>query len=260
MPPSPWQQRVARAESLARAYPFASEILSFYANVAQLQEQQYRQLESFQNSTMPNSALTGEACRDFRPFLAKIEEVGPHTLAETAGQLRQTTEESLLNLLNAGWRRAELSPSQPQEFLARAFLQPYAVLARNRSGAQWKGYNRSTCPFCGRKAGSGVLRPRGDGGSRSLLCSFCQAEWDFLRIVCAGCEEKDHKKLPVYTAGDFEYIRVECCDTCKQYLKTIDLTKNGLADPIVDEIAAVPLDLWAREQGYSKLEANLVGM
>ncbi len=51
-----------------------------------------------------------------------------------------------------------------------------------------------------------------------------------------------------------------CCDTCKQYLKTIDLTKNGLADTVVDEIAAAPLDLWAREQGYSKLELNLVGM
>jgi formate dehydrogenase maturation protein FdhE len=40
----------------------------------------------------------------------------------------------------------------------------------------------------------------------------------------------------------------------------VDLTKNGLADGVVDEIAAAPLDLWAREQGYSKLEPNLVGM
>jgi formate dehydrogenase maturation protein FdhE len=40
----------------------------------------------------------------------------------------------------------------------------------------------------------------------------------------------------------------------------VDLTKNGHADPVVDEIASSPLDLWAQEHGYSKLELNVVGM
>jgi len=31
-----------------------------------------------------------------------------------------------------------------------------------------------------------------------------------------------------------------------------------LADPVVDEIASIPLDLWARERGYAKLQANLM--
>jgi len=33
----------------------------------------------------------------------------------------------------------------------------------------------------------------------------------------------------------------------------------GLAAPLVDEIDAAPLDLWAREHGYSKIELNLLG-
>jgi FdhE protein len=53
---------------------------------------------------------------------------------------------------------------------------------------------------------------------------------------------------------------MECCDSCRTYLKTIDLTKNGLADPLVDELAHVPLDLWAQERGYAKLRPNLLGM
>jgi formate dehydrogenase maturation protein FdhE len=36
------------------------------------------------------------------------------------------------------------------------------------------------------------------------------------------------------------------------------MTKSGLAEPIVDEIAAVPLDLWAQERGYAKLQSNLM--
>jgi formate dehydrogenase maturation protein FdhE len=40
----------------------------------------------------------------------------------------------------------------------------------------------------------------------------------------------------------------------------VDLTKNGRAEPLVDELASAPLDLWAREHGYAKLQSNLLGM
>jgi FdhE protein len=257
---SPWQQRIARADVLTRAYPFAAEILSFYAHVARLQERLYQRLESGSQLPRLASDLPHDVDTQFLSFLGEMEDVAPRALTEMAGQLREASLGSLANLLNAVWQRTETSPSQPEEFLARAFLQPYAVLARANAGSSWKDYNRSVCPFCGRKPGAGILKPMGDGGSRWLLCSFCLAEWEFRRIVCAGCGEEDYQKLPVYTAADFDYFRVECCETCKQYLKTVDLTKNGLAEPVVDEIAAAPLDLWAREQGYAKMEPNLMGM
>jgi FdhE protein len=105
-----------------------------------------------------------------------------------------------------------------------------------------------------------VLRPQGDGAARWLLCSFCLAEWEFRRIVCPACGEENDRSLPVYTASEFDYIRVDCCDTCKTYIKTVDLTKNGLAEPVVDEIAAAALDLWVQQHGYAKLQPNVVGM
>ncbi len=55
-------------------------------------------------------------------------------------------------------------------------------------------------------------------------------------------------------------MRIEACDTCKHYIKGVDLTRVGFAAPIVDEIDAAPLDLWAREHGYTKIELNLVGV
>jgi formate dehydrogenase maturation protein FdhE len=36
------------------------------------------------------------------------------------------------------------------------------------------------------------------------------------------------------------------------------LTKSGRAEPVVDEMAAIPLDLWAEKQGYMKLQRNLL--
>jgi formate dehydrogenase maturation protein FdhE len=55
-------------------------------------------------------------------------------------------------------------------------------------------------------------------------------------------------------------VRVEVCESCHKYIKGIDLTAYGLAVPVVDEIAALPLDIWAAEQGYKKIEMNLIGV
>jgi len=113
------------------------------------------------------------------------------------------------------------------------------------------------CPFCFEKPLVAILRPEGDGGRRTLLCGRCFTEWEFRRLLCPNCGEEDRDKLPVYTAPEFPHIRVEACDTCRCYIKAVDLTRDGNAVPEVDEIAALPLDLWAIEQGYQKLAPNL---
>ncbi|MGC2197505.1 MAG: formate dehydrogenase accessory protein FdhE [Terriglobales bacterium] len=268
MSQDPWQRRMERAEDLAGQHPFAAEILRFYLQVARFQGELYRRLESFA-ATRPQSragAASGppelpELVAGFPRFLSVIEQHAPAQLAEFARTLRSAPEQSLAELLNDFWSGpGELAVSSFSEFPIRAFLQPYAEFVRLHSEIQWDGYTRALCPFCGRKPGLGVLRQQGDGGSRSLICSFCLAEWQFRRILCPGCGEEDHAKLPVFTAAELEHVRIECCDTCKSYLKTVDLTKNGLAEPMVDEIAAVPLDLWAQERGYSKLQPNLLQM
>jgi len=196
----------------------------------------------------------------FGTFLAVVEENGPNPLRDVARELRVGDKHSHLQLLTTFWHGAETGSPPPgsDDFFARAFLQPYAVAIRSRSTLHWSGPAPYLCPFCKRKPGLGVLRPLGDGGQRSLVCSFCLAEWEFRRIVCPGCGEENHAKLPVYTADELKHVRVEACDSCRSYIKTVDMTKSGRAEPIVDEMAAIPLDLWAAKQGYTKLQLNLL--
>jgi len=141
-------------------------------------------------------------------------------------------------------------------FFHRVLQQP----GMERQAAQG-GVNTSVvqpdCPFCFEKPLLAVLRPEGDGGRRTLLCGRCFTEWEFRRLLCPNCGEEDRDKLPVYTAPEFPHIRVEACDACRHYLKAVDLTRDGNAVPEVDEIAALPLDLWAVAQGYRKLTPNL---
>ena len=105
-----------------------------------------------------------------------------------------------------------------------------------------------------------VLRGEGDGGKRSLLCSLCSVEWNFRRVLCPHCGEEDREKLPIFSAEGFDYMRIEACDSCHNYIKAVDLSRNGLAVPVVDELATVSLNLWAEEHGYTKVQLNLLGM
>jgi hypothetical protein len=149
-------------------------------------------------------------------------------------------------------------PVQPSPDRLRDLLQPYApaplppdfldrVLALTRPCS-------SHVPLCT------VLRPEGEGAKRFLLCAVCSTEWEFNRIRCPGCGQEDKDSLPIYTAEQFPHIRVEACDACNTYVKSIDLTRDGLAVPEVDELASVALDIWAAEKGYAKLHHNLLGL
>jgi FdhE protein len=272
-----WQQRIRRAEKLAAKHPFAAEILGFYIQIAHFQEQLYARLNrvgasessagvppavelaSRQLSGQQDAGATKTLVASFPAFLSLVEEHGPARLAQVAHDLGSSDPNSWTDLFTECWTHID-APSDPKEFLVLAFFQPYAELARSRAPLQLEGYTSLLCPFCNRKPALGVLRQQGDGGRRSLVCGVCLTEWEFRRVICPGCGQEDHAKLPVYTAAELPYIRVECCDNCKTYIKCIDLTKNGLADPLVDELASVPLNLWAQEHGYAKLHPNLLGM
>jgi len=262
-----WQRRIARARELAARYAFAAEILEFYAAIARFQAKLYGEIG---NSTLVQE-ITADAdpfaknldpriLKDFPELLRMVAENAPEKLSETAGELGRRDEKSHFELLAEFWggNRRENSSDGAHDFFARAFLQPYAAAVRERAKLKWNGPTPYVCPFCKRKPGLGVLRPLGEGGQRLLICSFCLGEWEFRRILCPGCGEGDPAKLPVYSAEELEHMRVEGCDSCKTYIKTVDFTKSALGEPIVDEIASVPLDLWAQERGYRKLQVNLM--
>ena len=264
MPTSPWQRRIQRAQDLASQHPFAAEILGFYIHVAQFQQDLHRQMSAAlqsQSASADRELIASEVLElssRFESFLAMTEAHGPKLLAELSRELHTRGRDAWSELLQGAW--VAHSPSNAEGLLAQAFLQPYAELLRSRAKLKPGPAAYALCPFCNRKPALGVLRQMGDGGARSMICSFCLAEWEFRRIVCPGCGEEDDKHLAVFTATDFDYIRVECCETCKTYIKSIDLTKNGRAEPLVDELASAPLDLWAREHGYAKLQNNLLGI
>ena len=48
-------------------------------------------------------------------------------------------------------------------------------------------------------------------------------------------------------------IRVEVCDSCGGYLKSIDMTKDAEALPVPDDVGSSAINIWAFEQGYQAI-------
>lgn len=114
------------------------------------------------------------------------------------------------------------------------------------------------CPDCGGPPVVALLREAGHGARRSHVCGACLRESPAPRLGCPACGEQNVEALPVYRTDELDPARIDACDSCRVYVKTIDLTKDGGADPIADDLASLPLDLWAHEQGYRRLRSNLL--
>ena len=266
-----WDERISRAKKLSTIDSSAAEMLRFYERLASAQKQVYSRVAAECGETRvarPAGKLREELdltllLPELRGFLGIMERCSPAPLAAGVSEFASRGSAGWVELLSTWWGEPDRigeARDPCAELCARAFLQPYAEYLAEHSEPPVIEATPSVCPLCGAKPQLGVLRPEGDGARRTLVCSLCATEWNYGRIGCPACGEGSETNLAIYIAEEPKHVRVEACEVCHAYMKTVDLSKDGHAVPIVDEIAAVPLDLWAMERGYTKVRANLLGM
>jgi formate dehydrogenase maturation protein FdhE len=229
-----WEQRARRARFLADSFRTARDILRFYEGVANWQGSVAPRLSSFRDvaTVMPS-------------LLEYVSQAAPPALAQAARQFDMREADVLLG--NYWQARASLSMA---DFFVRAALQPYA--ANLPDGLD--------CPWCTEPPQVGCLHPQGDGLAFELVCPLCLRRKPFPRTRCPGCNDTSESSIATFTTPDFPHIRLFVCEACKQYLLIVDLERDPAAIPEVDELAGLPLDLWAVEQGYHKRQPNLAGV
>jgi formate dehydrogenase maturation protein FdhE len=258
-----WDTRIQRAEQLAARSEAARGLLSFYGMLLRAQKEGYEYFRG-RKGWLPSGTLSEDLpfVRATVPGLLRaVASSGPPALVEEARALSRAGGGEIDEALLEQWR----APSDTR-FFEKALLQPY-VRWLAESGAQPCGRDlerrEGLCPFCAGKPQVSFLQtsePGAESGGRGLVCSACLTAWPFRRVVCASCGEERPAKLGYFQTPEYEHIRIEACDTCRHYIKGIDLTRLGLAVPVVDEVAAAALDVWACEHGYTKIELNLVGL
>ena len=200
-------------------------------------------------------------------LLAEVVAAGPSPLESALRSPRLDDPARSLDALARCWSaNADSQGDDPESFLLDALLQPFAEAIAARAEEQGRASRRQgdqrspggRCPVCGRQPVVALLREAGHGAKRSLVCGFCLTEWRTGRIECPSCAETRFEALPVFRADALSAVRIDICDSCRTYMKTIDLTEDATAIGVVDDIATLALDLWARGQGYRRLRPNLL--
>lgn len=107
-----------------------------------------------------------------------------------------------------------------------------------------KGY----CPICGSAPILSILE--GDG-ARKLICSFCWHQWAVKRVYCPFCDNSANKDLHYLFSEEEKNLRVDLCDKCGKYLKTLDTRQTDrLIYPPLEQAATLHLDIKAKEEGF----------
>jgi FdhE protein len=113
-----------------------------------------------------------------------------------------------------------------------------------------KGY----CPLCGSLPSLSLLKE--EVGKRYLLCSFCGYQWRVERIFCPFCNNKGQESLHYFCGEGEETHRIDLCDKCHQYIKTIDTRNLQESDPVLEDLSTLHLDLLASQKGYKRPVPN----
>lgn len=278
----PWTERRRRTTELRGRRGFVRQLLDFYGALLSVQEQGFLEAVAAKPSASDLAAYVAELVL---PRVADVSiAVGPDRLRSSVIHWRDTQSP---RAAVAHWIDGADQPLV-ERFLARASLEPVLEALGTDVKATCKGPRDARhCPQCGGPPQLSYSAAAGEDlatGRRYLLCARCGSSWGYPRMTCAGCGEDTnaklsilseegissgergsvirglpHERLPQAHPAVFPHMRIEVCESCRQYLLGIDVAQDPSAVPFVDELTAVPLDLVARERGYSKVTLNLMG-
>ena len=256
------ERRAERAIRLGEESDVAKEPLRFAAELFQAMARAAGSLSAIHASSPLSGSLKRDAPRLERAVRSVFREAAaraPEPLGEEAAGRESEDRDLLDSRLLVYWeggRRTE------DDYLSRAALRPYLETLRMAGLFPDRIHRRGHCPACGAPPAISWRRDGSDmeGARRYLGCLLCGAEWPFERIVCASCFEADPRRLPSFSADRHPTVRIEACETCRRYIKSIDLSTDARPIPEVDDLVSLSMDLWAREEGWSRIEPGWAGL
>jgi FdhE protein len=261
-PSQEFERRAARAEALARESEAAAEPLRFAAGLYRAQARAAAAIDSAHAAEPLTGRLDGDAeglSGHAASILRYAAEEGPRALSEEARKRQEDLPSTARSRLLVYWAGDR---SSSEDYLSRAILRPYVEFLRSVNLAPDRIHRQGRCPFCGGAPWIAVRREGSaeEGARRLLGCALCGFEWRVNRIVCPSCFQEDPNHLPSFQNDRHPSVRIEACETCRRYVKSLDLSLDARPIPEVDDLVSLAMDLWAVEQGYTRVEPGLAGL
>ncbi len=141
-------------------------------------------------------------------------------------------------------------------FVLHNVFKPLLVMMREKTDftATDQEWGMNNCPFCGYSPDISKIVDHKDN-KRILHCAICENEWDFPRLSCIVCGNKEQSTQGFFEFEDDTVYRVYYCDECKNYVKTLRIPKKDEEsgyDPAVEDILTNFMDATMLGKGYSR--------
>jgi len=272
-----WRLRIDRSTVLAETAAPARELLRFYVDLLDLQEPLFYipaaaawldQIPRAQLRDLPVDSVAEDLAR----FLDDLGRIGTERIQTfTTGLASGDALDLVISFLRAApEERGNLGG--PASFVARSFLEPFAVrlaAAHEHESTPEAGslpVNADSlapvvraCPFCEEPPLLTVIGADADRpGAQQAQCPLCSTAWVYPRLTCTACGTSTPDHLRQHNTDTWPHITLQSCESCRHYAKIVDLRVEGRAVPVVDDIASTELDLWARDQGWSRVRGHLL--
>jgi FdhE protein len=260
-PAAAFEKRAARAAALLVSAPAVAEPLVFAGKLFRQQGRLAAAVAS-RHEEAPFSGRAGDLPRIvdlLAPLLAFAVADGPPELAEAAAERAKDDPATAVSRLRVYW---EGEREAQDDYLSRAFLRPFAEALATRGVMLVRPRHEGHCPACGSAPIVSYRKelPETNGGARFLVCGLCGTDWPFNRVRCPSCQEEDPARLSSFQSDVHKNVRIEACETCKYYVKSLDLTLDARPLPEVDDLASLAMDLWAIDEGWTRLEPGWAGI
>jgi len=118
-------------------------------------------------------------------------------------------------------------------------------------------WEEGRCPVCNAAPSLSFLRQE---EGKVLSCSYCSSRGTWHRIGCPHCQNRDARELEIIEVEQEKGFRIDLCNECKSYLKTMDEGLLSEYTPELLDIISLPLDILAQDRGYKRRSPNPIGM
>ncbi len=273
-----------RIQQLKKKRPGYGEILDFYQKIREAQDdakaslsvdpiklkQEWKKLlakEGFSLIQKEDFPVDLEVSSKLFQDLCRIgKEANPH-MADQVRKIEEAIKNERLDLgklFKEGAKEKEVEHVADElgldrkvfSFLIQSGTQPSieAAVEQLRSELDSETWLKGYCPICGSLPSLSLFKE--EVGKRYLLCSYCRYQWRIDRLFCPFCNNKEQESLHYFTAEGDEAYRIDLCDKCHQYIKTIDYRNLAESNPDLEDIATLHLDILAAQKGYKRPVPN----
>ena len=273
-----------RIQQIKKKRPAYGEILDFYQKVKEAQnklkaslkidpiklKKEWKELlakEGFSLIQKEDFPLDIEASARLFQSLCQIgKDANPH-MAEQVRKIEEALASKridLKKLFKKGVKEQKIEQLADEleldkkvfSFLIQSSTRPSieAGMGKLRNELDPETWLKGNCPICGSLPSLGLLKE--EVGKRYLLCSYCGFQWRIDRLICPFCNNKEQQSLHYLFAEGEEAYRIDLCEKCHQYIKTIDLRNLEESDPSLEDLATLHLDILASQKGYKRPVPN----